>query len=308
MSPREERLVAAGDVSLWVESVGEGCPVVLLHGFTGSAQSMASTAAALGDGYETHCVELVGHGRSDAPEALCHYEMASCVSQLLAVFDALELACPHVIGYSMGGRAALSLGVAQPQRVASCLLVGASPGIDDACQRAARVRADEALAARILSDGIESFVERWMAQPLFASQRRLGREALARARAQRLLNRPHALAASLRGMGTGAMPPLHDALSKLVTPVCLVVGEEDAKFEAIARDIGQRLPNGRVECLEQAGHAAHLESPHEFARLARRFFAAVAAQADSNAPRGAHSSDSTTPQARPGASRVERFP
>ena len=124
--------------------------------------------------------------------------MGACVEQVAA---ALSLARMHVVGYSMGGRVALSLAVAHPDRVASLLLVGASPGLAEAEERAARIKADEALARQIEQDGLERFVDYWMALPLFASQSVLGEDALARARTQRLRSDPAGLANSLRGMG-----------------------------------------------------------------------------------------------------------
>ena len=117
-----------------------------------------------------------------------------------------------------------------------------------------------------------------MALPLFASQKRLGEQALAAARAQRLGCRPHGLANSLLGMGAGAMPPLHDALSGIALPVRLVVGDEDAKFLGLANEFVAALSNAAVDVVEQAGHAAHLEQPAAFARVARAFHAAVDAR------------------------------
>jgi len=273
------RRIAVGDVALCVTSEGRGRPVVLLHGFTGCAESMAGVADALGSGFEVHRIDLLGHGGSDAPEDPAPYRMAECVGQLIGVIDALGVERPHWVGYSMGGRVALSLAAARPERVASLLLVGASAGLAGAAERAERVRADEALARRILEDGLQTFVDAWMALPLFASQARLGAAALARAREQRLRCRPGGLAASLRGLGTGAMPPLHGQLRDLHLPVCLVVGREDEKFTALARELAAQLPDARLELVAEAGHAAHLEQPERFARIATHFFGAVDARA-----------------------------
>jgi 2-succinyl-6-hydroxy-2,4-cyclohexadiene-1-carboxylate synthase len=161
--------------------------------------------------------------------------------------------------------------------VRSLLVVGASAGIADPEERARRRAADEALADELEQGGVAAFVTRWMAQPLFASQARLGAAALAEARAQRLANRAHGLANSLRGMGTGAQPALHAALAGLSVPVCFVAGAEDAKFSALAAELAALAPRGRAAVLPGAGHAAHLEAPDPFARLALDFFAEVEA-------------------------------
>lgn len=273
---------------------GDGPPVLVLHGFTGSGESMSELAAGLRDRWRVVRLDLVGHGESDAPHAAAEYTMECCVDQVAAALDSLGIAATHVIGYSMGGRTALALAAWRPERVRSAILIGASAGLADAGARAERRRADEALAVDIERDGLDRFVEHWLSLPLFATQRHLGAEALARARAQRLRNRPHGLANSLRCMGTGAQPPLHDALRDIRVPIRIVVGELDTKFAAIADELAVLLPGAEVNAIPDAGHACHVEAPRTFLRMARRFLDAVdhgAAKAPPTHPThaGAHS-------------------
>lgn len=254
----------------------DAVPVVILHGFTGSTESMRGVVAELCEARTTVCVDLVGHGCSDAPGDVSAYSMDRCVDQIAAIIDELALERPHLLGYSMGGRAALAFCTRYPERARSALLVGASAGLPDPAVRKARILEDEALADRILSLGLETFVDEWMAKPIFASQSRLGKDFLANSRAERLRNRPHGLAASLRGMGTGAMAPLELAGLKVAT--CFVAGAEDEKFCVIARAFGERIPNSRFEIVADAGHAVHLENQQDFGRVAREFFAEIDAQ------------------------------
>ncbi len=275
---REVRRIETPGAALHVEMRGAGSPVAVLHGFTGSARSMEGVARGLSAWHRTLAFDLVGHGRSEAPRDPAAYALPRCLSQLAAALDALGIPRAHLVGYSLGGRVALSFCAARPERVRSALLVGASAGLEDPAARAARAREDEALAREIELSGLPAFVERWMAQPLLASQEKLGAAFLARARAERLAQRAHGLAQALRGLGTGAMPPLHAALPGLRVPICLVAGAQDAKFAALARELAGRLPDARAECLPGAGHAAHLEEPAAFLDLARRFFAEVEAR------------------------------
>lgn len=275
-SPTRRLRVGSRGRALHVELRGTGAPVLLLHGFTGSLRPLDATAAGLrAAGHATIAVDLLGHGRSDAPRAPEAYTMERCTQDLAAVLDAAGVRDAAVLGYSMGGRIALGLACARPERVRAAVLVGASAGIADPVERAARRAADEALAAAIERDGVAAFVERWMAQPLFASQARLGPEALARARRERLANRAAGLAGSLRGVGTGAQPPLHEALARLATPFLFVAGAEDPKFCAIARELAGRAPRGRAVVVPGAGHAAHLESPATFLAEACAFLRAL---------------------------------
>ncbi len=245
--------------------------VVVLHGFTGAAESMEGVARGLAPFARVARLDLVGHGQSDAPDAPAAYAMEACATQIADAAPALGFERPHLIGYSMGGRAALAAAIARPEAFASLVLVGATAGIADPTARAERIAADATLADSILQGGLERFVDAWMAQPLFASQARLGPERLERARRQRLTNRPHGLAHSLRGMGAGAQTPLHARLARHRGPVLLVVGGEDAKFCGIASELARSLPDARVEVIAGVGHAAHLEAPDRFAEIVREF-------------------------------------
>ncbi len=69
------------------------------------------------------------------------------------------------------------------------------------------------------------------------------------------------LARALRGLGTGALPPLWDRLGELTMPVTLIVGERDAKFHAIADEMARAIPNATRLIVPGTGHAVHLEAP-----------------------------------------------
>jgi 2-succinyl-6-hydroxy-2,4-cyclohexadiene-1-carboxylate synthase len=273
-------------------------PLVLLHGFTGDVTTWERLVPQLSADRTVLAVDLVGHGRSEAPDDPRAYTMDATVAAVLAAVAAVAGAVAtdpiegggtghavtragtdpfsggpraHWLGYSMGGRVSMNLAITAPAVVASLTLIGASPGIADPSARAERARADEALADRIERDGIAAFVDLWMDNPLFATQARLGADYLAAARAQRLRNRPHALALTLRGMGTGAMRPLWDRVDAIHAPVLLVNGAEDPKFDAITARMGDRLPRARRLVVPAAGHAVHVEAPDVLAAALRSF-------------------------------------
>jgi 2-succinyl-6-hydroxy-2,4-cyclohexadiene-1-carboxylate synthase len=234
--------------------------LVLLHGFTQTRQSWRRTVAALGGGrYRALAPDLPGHGLAAARRPA---SFAACTAYVRALADGrLTLG-----GYSMGGRVALYVALALPDLVERLVLVGASPGIADDGERAARRRVDEALADRIEAIGIEAFAAEWGAQELFAGQDERVRAA---AHADRLRNSPAGLAAALRGLGTGTMPPLWDRLGELAMPVTMIAGERDAKFREIAERMAATIPDCRVEVVAGAGHAVQLERPEAVAAAIR---------------------------------------
>lgn len=271
MAATEALQIAIDGLGYRVERDGAGPALVLLHGFTGSAATWAAHIPAFSREYTTIAIDLPGHGGTGAPTDLGRYRMDRVVADLGAILDRLGVARAAWLGYSLGGRVALQVAAAAPARVAALVLEGASPGIADPAERAARVASDEALADRIEREGVAAFVEHWERLPLFASQARLPAERRAALRRQRLANDPHGLARSLRGMGQGAQPPLHDRLRAIEAPALLVVGEEDEKFRRLAAEMAAALPAAEVAVVPGAGHAAHLEQPERFNEVALRF-------------------------------------
>ena len=236
-------------------------PVLTLHGFTGSTATMWPLVRPLAETRRVAVVDLPGHGRSTITNDAHAFGFEHTVDAVAAAIDDHHLRPAHVVGYSMGGRVALSLAIRHPGHVASLSLIGASPGLSDPVERAARRRSDDEIADDLLEDGLTAFVDRWMASPLFASQVRLGTDALADARTQRLANDPGGLAGSLRGAGTGAQPSYWQDLAGIAVPALLVVGDEDPKFRAIAMRMAAGLVRSAIEVVPGAGHAAHLENP-----------------------------------------------
>lgn len=253
--------VTVNGLDMRVERQGAGPPLLLLHGFTGSASAWRNIAVALARRFTIYAVDLVGHGQTAAPSALDHYRMSAVVADLAGLMDALDLPSAALLGYSMGGRTALQFAVAHPDRVAALTLESASPGIADAAERAARVRGDEALARRLEQNGIAAFVAEWERQPLFRSQERLPATVRDAQRSQRLQNSAVGLANSLRGMGAGAQAPVWHALAQLTIPTLLIAGADDAKYCAIARQMAAMLPQADMVIVPDAGHTVHLEQP-----------------------------------------------
>jgi 2-succinyl-6-hydroxy-2,4-cyclohexadiene-1-carboxylate synthase len=234
--------------------------IVLLHGFTQTGRSWDATVAALAERYRALTPDLRGHGAAADVRPVSFDAMRA---------DVLALAPERFIlaGYSMGGRIALTIALAAPERVARLVLIGASPGLADAAERRSRRAADEALADRIEREGIEAFAACWSSLPLFAGQ---PPDVAAVAHAMRLSQSPAGLAAALRGLGTGVMEPLWDRLGELTMPVSLVVGERDVRFRAIAERMAATIHRATLDVVPRAGHTVQLEVPAAVAAVLAR--------------------------------------
>ena len=233
---------------LHAEVTGTGPPLLALHGFTGSVGALRPVTGPLSERHTVVSVDLPGHGRTGAAEQPTDYRFDDTVDSVAAVLDRLGHDRIDVVGYSMGGRIGLGLAVRHPDRVKKSVLVGGSAGV-----------AGNALLER----GIEWFVDYWMGLPLFASQSRLGPNALAEARRQRLENDERGLAGSLRGAGAGNQPSLWQDLGRVEGAVLLVVGDEDAWFRSLAVRMAAGLRDATIAVIPDAGHACHLENPED---------------------------------------------
>ncbi len=256
-------------VRYYAAARGQGAPLVLLHGFTGSGANWRDVSAAWEAQHTVIAVDLLGHGESSAPDDPACYQMQQAAADLHIAIGSFTAEPVHLLGYSMGGRLALYYALRYPVR--SLILESASPGLATEDERRARRESDERLADEIEREGIHAFVDRWERLPLFATQARLPESVRARLRAQRLSNHPRGLANSLRGMGTGVQPSLWEWLPELNVPTLLIAGVEDAKFAATAAQMRDRIPGAQLAMIAEAGHTTHLEQPDRFAEVVRRF-------------------------------------
>jgi 2-succinyl-6-hydroxy-2,4-cyclohexadiene-1-carboxylate synthase len=244
-------------------------PLLLFHGFMGSAAEWDEVAAALAPDYRCLIPDLPGHGGSTGLQYPESYTMDGAARALVTLLNAEEVGCCAVAGYSMGGRLALYLALRHPQRVERLLLESSSPGLATEEERAVRRTADEKRAQRLETGDLREFVEDWYRQPLFATLV-CNEPLLQRTIEARMENDPRELARSLRAMGTGSQPPLWDELPKLRVPALSVAGEEDAKFVALAREMERASVNAQATTVPNVGHSVHAEAPGAYVELVRR--------------------------------------
>jgi pimeloyl-ACP methyl ester carboxylesterase len=114
--------VRPGDRRFSVLEAGTGPPLVMLHGLGGTKASFLPTIAALSDRYRTIAVDLPGFGDSGKPLGAA-YDPAFFCRSVLSLLDEMGLERVHLLGHSMGGRAALELAFEHPERVAGLVLL-----------------------------------------------------------------------------------------------------------------------------------------------------------------------------------------
>jgi pimeloyl-ACP methyl ester carboxylesterase len=240
---------------------GGGPPLYLIHGFTASAASFAGNLAGLRKHFTVVTVELLGHGRSDAPPEPERYRPERAVARILGLMDELGDEQAIICGHSLGGAVALRCALAAPERFAGLVIINsASAAGTPAWAERAREGMLE-LARRVRAEGT-GFLKQTRLYP--AHSRRLdpgSRELLIR-------DFDRLTPAGLAGTAEGLIPFVNafEQLPGLRVPTLVVVGQRDRDVMEVMPAFLAQVPHGlvRVVGLPEAGHAANLEAPAAF--------------------------------------------
>ena len=116
-------------VRIHYDVVGDGPPLVLLHGFgvSGDAWYTGGHVDALSNQFQVITMDARGHGRSDKPHDLASYGLRERVRDVTSVLDAVGVETSYFLGYSLGGITGFGLCTYAPQRLRSAIVLGASP-------------------------------------------------------------------------------------------------------------------------------------------------------------------------------------
>lgn len=269
------KVTLSNGVTYHVEITGKGSSLILLHGFTGDTRTWHPFISQWQDQNQLIMIDILGHGKTDSPKDPERYRIEKVAQDIREILNELYIEQTHILGYSMGGRLALTFTILYPDKVRSLFLESSSPGLEEVEEREKRVNQDEVLAQMILEKGLETFVDYWENIPLFATQSTLDDSIRERIRNQRLEQNPVGLANSLRGMGTGRQPSWWKKLRAVTVPTFLLCGEQDKKFCRINKRMKQLLPNGKFITFSQVGHAIHVEDPVNFGKMVRKLISDV---------------------------------
>ncbi|WP_217595394.1 alpha/beta fold hydrolase [Cohnella sp. GbtcB17] len=235
---------------------GQGVPLLLLHGYCGSAAYWNDVLPMLSAQARVVAPDARGHGETAATEGT--YAMEQLAEDALQLMDALHIGQAFVLGHSMGGYAALALAERAPDRLLGLGLLHSTTFPDDENGKANR----EKVAARISREGMEGHI-RDLVPKLFASDNL--------AQLQPQVDRALAI-----GFGTSAeggigaalgmkeRPDRRAVLESLEAPIVLLAGESDNVIGPDKR-FPVSGPNVTHRLLEGSGHMGMLEQPAAFA-------------------------------------------
>lgn len=262
-------------MSLHVESVGVGPPLVLLHGWGLHAGVFAPLLPSLAARHRVHAIDLPGHGHS---ATITPYTLDAVVDALVdALAPIVDASSPlSIFGWSFGGMLAQRIAARFPQRVARLVLVCTTPrfvaGAGWPHGVAPQVLAQFADELRVAyGPTIRRFVSLQMQNVAGA------RATLAQLRIQ-LEARPPADAGALDdALVILQSADLRDAAASLAMPALVVTGDHDALTPAGAGAwLATTMPNATLAPIAGAAHIPFLSHRIEFDAALERFFDAHA--------------------------------
>lgn len=240
------RIQHVNGVELYFEIHGEGEPLLLLSGFTGTSQEWKPSLGEWGSGFQLILPDLRGHGRSSILQKPFRHDDAA--ADLFALLDVLRIDRFSGVGISCGGNVLLHMATKQPARVKSIVLVSATPYFPAQARAIMRSYAD--------------------ALPAAERERLRQRHPAGDAQIKALLESTAAFAGSYDDLNF--TPPL---LGTIEARTLIVQGDRDPLYPVeLSVEMAKAIPNARLWIIPNAGHGPVIGARWpEFIRTASGF-------------------------------------
>ncbi|MBR0464966.1 MAG: alpha/beta hydrolase [Clostridia bacterium] len=248
-------------VKMHYELLGEGKPLLLLHGWGGNADSFLPLIRDFEGRRQIIALDFPGHGQSDEPD--CPWSVDEYAAYIANFLGELRVEGADIVAHSFGGRVAILLAAEWPRLVGKMILTGAA-GIPPrpSGKKTARARLYTALRS-VASSGAVGAI--------------LGEEGQANLR-EKLVQRfgsadYRALTPSMRQTFNRVIhQDLTPSLSKIKAPTLLVWGRDDTETPLWMGQTMERLiPDAGLVAWEGCGHFAYLDRYADFRRVTEAF-------------------------------------
>lgn len=263
MTPPTERWLSVAGLELFVEDLGAGPAILLAHGMWCDGSMFTALAADLARDHRVIIPDLRGHGRSAVPEA--QWTIASLADDLATILDTLHIPRVTLVGFSMGGMAAVEFALRYGPKLESLALIGTSAAAEEPV-RAAEIRT---LARIIQFTGQSKLLAREASRATFsAAFRKSHPAAIARSESAIRAMSDRALIHALRAVASRR--PLLDRLGEVRVPCLVAVGGVDRVVKPRwSQAMHRGLRRSRLVSFPGVGHAVPTERPAETAALLR---------------------------------------
>lgn len=254
-------------VSIEYDDIGNGVPLLLIHGFPLDRTLWRTQIAGLSQLYRVIAPDLRGFGQSSETDGEA-VTMDQYAADLKALLDSVNIQQAVIGGISMGGYIALAFYAQYADRVKGLLLANTRAAPDSEEGRQSRLANAQKVGEAGPGFLVESMAPK-MLGPAAKSEIKIAvRSMMARQRAA-------GIASALRGM---AIRPDRSALLRFATiPVLIISGSADVLIPPVDSETMHALiPNSRLVIIPDAGHLTNLDKADAFNHVTREFYKQVA--------------------------------
>ncbi len=263
-------------VKLHYEEHGSGTiPVVFVHEFAGDSRSWAPQVKHFARRYRCITYNARGYPPSDVPPDASLYSQDQAALDLLGLLDHLKLDRAHIVGFSMGGYAALVFGLRHGTLARSLTIVGV--GYGSTPDRSDFERDVEKSAQRFESEGMEKMGAVYARGPTRVQYQDNDPRGYAEFRDQLMAGSALGHANTLRGVQKKrpSVLALEAELKTLRVPTLLITGDEDEPCLEPSVFMKRAIPSSALIVMPRAGHTVNLEAPDAFNGHLHEFFTQV---------------------------------
>lgn len=254
---------SVNDVDLAWQAWGEGDPLALCHGFSGSAHDFALNVDALATGRRVLALDHRGHGRSSKVGDVNGYDFAQLAADLVALIEHAVDGPVDLLGHSMGGRIALEIVLERPDLVRSLILMDTSAWSFHPSDPGTRARIEGFMATFDPTGGLPDLQlatpEDALIEASTPEQWRADKEVLSAG------FDPFAM----KALGTQLWSEdvsVRDRLHEIACPVTVIAGSLDQPFADQAAALAAEVKDGRAVLIDGAYHSPQLTHADEWRR------------------------------------------
>ena len=263
-------------VSLYYEEAGSGAPLVFVHEFAGDHRSWEPQMRFFSRYFRSVCYAARGFAPSDIPQEREKYSQARARDDIIAMLDHLGEERAHVVGLSMGGFAALHVGIYAPARARSLVVAGCGYGAEPGEKQKFQAEC-EAAAAAFEGAGMAEAGGRYAIGPTRVQFQNKDPRGWAEFAGQLLEHSAHGQALTMRGvqMCRPSLWELVEDMRRIEVPTLIVTGDEDDPCLEPALLMKRSIATAGLVVLPRTGHTINLEEPDAFNRALLDFFTLV---------------------------------
>ncbi len=260
---------------LHYEEAGSGTPLIFIHEFAGDHRSWEPQMRFFARYFRCIAYNARGFPPSDVPEDGARYSQVHARDDVIAVLDHLKIDRAHVVGLSMGGFAALHVGITYPQRARSLVIAGCGYGAEP--DKKDKFRAECKAAAASFESNWAEAAKKYALGPTRVQFQNKDPRGWAEFAAQLAEHSARGQALTMRGvqMRRPSLRELVDGMKKIDVPTLILTGDEDDPCLEPALLMKRHIATSGLVVLPYSGHTINIEEPDAFNRALFEFFLRV---------------------------------